>query len=1109
MRARSSSPIVRPVLACCFFAALSLGVTSCGFNSALGDVVLLCQSSADCPPGTTCRLSVGACVGQGNPLRDVELAPAVGRAGTHFTLRLLPNVPLVAPPAVRALATGQSGPVAAVFTGEGEDAEGAYLYGWTPTGDEPEGTWEVLADAQSVSGQHYPGSAVGALRLDFTAPSALSAAVTLEPADDNGLVQAGFSDLLAAATAGTRVTARVSADEALAPGATLTAFALADDTATVPLARDDAHSSETLVVAGAALPGGPLPQGAWGVRVDWADALGNRRRFDATPRFTVDTAPPSPPDVVTPARLVYRRAPSGSLDSPDAGAWTLRGAPGAVAEPGVLAAFLDGLPAGNWRVDGDGGVGTVALASRVDHEEAKVMAIDLAGNRSALVPVRDVEWVSFATADAGLQGFRALAESRYPAQADRRATARGGLAATTHGYPLATYYPATGVVQATNHAQVWGLPFYGDGPYGPTVATPAEGESDHLNLSFPYSAVLPDGGDASGWLSQTSIVWETTRDRAVLFGGEAPDGGRSAVTWATTVAQHDDGGFFARFEPVAVDAGPPARAGHALVFDFARGEVLLFGGAGADGGLLADTWAFRDDRWQPRATTGPSPRRYSAVAFFGGTDEVLLQGGQTATGTADDTWAWDGVRWRALDAGVLAAEQHQLASDAPRGRVLLAGGREGDGGPRAQPWEYTPARGWHPLPLSSAPMPEGTKWGWDWATPSVVAFGGDLPTSCSDCSGYDGVSASLLRCGPDAITAFTSAVPGVARTWASLGTGPGGALMVQGGLDINAGPVSTAFVLDGGDWAPVTTSGPGPVGGWTSLNHTLERPTGDVIAGQLVWPSPPNFFRLSGSVWSAQPGPAFDGGPVDNFALLGTAHGVRTVFTQRLTSLARGYDLEADGGWTFAFELPTFAGLVVHDFTRDRTVVIGSKPYPAGGLPPGEDLFRAWTVSADGGVREDPLLGSFYGWDTMVANEQDGTLWWNGGIRRLSVEPSGRPVVLAHLPLAPVMPAGTSVSHAEVRVRAAGHGRVGGQSVDGFRVVPWVEDGWRQALMPPTVGSADAFWSSDDPALLRRWALGRRRLSLGAVPLAQNADEPATVTVQWMEVIVRYRKAAP
>src|ERR1039458_9332050 len=61
---------------------------------------------------------------------------------------------------------------------------------------------------------------------------------------------------------------------------------------------------------------------------------------------------------------------------------------------------------------------------------------------------------------------------------------------------------------------------------------------------------------------------------------------------------------------------PPTRASTAMVFDTARNEVILFGGAASGGGFYNDTWAWDGNNWvQKSPATAPPGREQHELAY--------------------------------------------------------------------------------------------------------------------------------------------------------------------------------------------------------------------------------------------------------------------------------------------------------------------------------------------------------------------------------------------------------------------------------------------------------------------------------------------------------------
>ena len=220
-----------------------------------------------------------------------------------------------------------------------------------------------------------------------------------------------------------------------------------------------------------------------------------------------------------------------------------------------------------------------------------------------------------------------------------------------------------------------------------------------------------------------TLAFEPHSRHLVLFGGRRQDGTALGDTW-----EWDGLGW----QSVATPSAPAARAGHTVALDARRGNLLLFGGAGGDENNpqpLADTWEYLGAAagWQQLTAAGPPARYQAAMASAAIGDQnslagVLLYGGTGATGsTLGDTWVWNGQSWSALplqsdpcptappatpllprcrsQAGLIATASQQ---------ALLVGGRLGPVSPDATPeldtvvWLWDGAR-WSPAPIYRPP----------------------------------------------------------------------------------------------------------------------------------------------------------------------------------------------------------------------------------------------------------------------------------------------------------------------------------------------------------------------------------------------------------------------
>lgn len=160
-----------------------------------------------------------------------------------------------------------------------------------------------------------------------------------------------------------------------------------------------------------------------------------------------------------------------------------------------------------------------------------------------------------------------------------------------------------------------------------------------------------------------AMAYDAARARVVLFGGL--DGrGELGDTWSWD-------GTVAAWTKMAPETSPSPRHGHAMAYDAARGEVVLFGGRDGSG-VLADTWTWDGTAWTKRLPALSPPATFGAsLAYDAGTAAVRL----LATG---GLWTWDGSSWtRTEDFPGPVRTEAALAYDPGRGALVVFGGRGG------------------------------------------------------------------------------------------------------------------------------------------------------------------------------------------------------------------------------------------------------------------------------------------------------------------------------------------------------------------------------------------------------------------------------------------------
>src|ERR1700682_2384742 len=172
-----------------------------------------------------------------------------------------------------------------------------------------------------------------------------------------------------------------------------------------------------------------------------------------------------------------------------------------------------------------------------------------------------------------------------------------------------------------------------------------------------------------------ALAYDSAHGQVVLFGGQVTGGLiGSTSTW--------DGSNWTLTPPAI---GPPPRAYHAMAYDSANKQVVLFGGAkgSAVSGDFSDTWTWDGSTWtQKSPQNSPSARSFIAMAYDSTHGQVVLFGGTKGYGKVGDTWVWDGSNWTEkfpLNSPP-ARFAPTMAYDSAHGQVVLFGGSNDAGG---------------------------------------------------------------------------------------------------------------------------------------------------------------------------------------------------------------------------------------------------------------------------------------------------------------------------------------------------------------------------------------------------------------------------------------------
>ena len=357
-------------------------------------------------------------------------------------------------------------------------------------------------------------------------------------------------------------------------------------------------------------------------------------------------------------------------------------------------------------------------------------------------------------------------------------------------------------------------------------------------------------------------------------------------------------------------AGPPARAFAAAAYDDASHQVVLFGGIGAEGAALNDTWTWDGSAWkQQHPATSPPARAFAAMTYDPNAHDVVLVGGRAVsyspptvcsgsitTGGPNatpgiarppvackanpptefaDTWVWNGSTWRAAGTSptTLLGETPALGTDLTTGQVLMVGESLAAVMSPACP---VPAPSFPPgtpipqvaIPCMASPSPAPAAWAWSgtsWAAltagapPAEPGFplGGPAALAADPTSGHlVAIRAGIeFPCGGPVAPAVAVPCP------LEGSSGVASPMLVPGGLPPTAVPV------------PLPTSIPSPGrmtccsdsistwsgSAWSSPKTFSNGPqvsasgmAGDPAQHEMVAVTPQGTWTWNGSAWRAE-----------------------------------------------------------------------------------------------------------------------------------------------------------------------------------------------------------------------------------------------------------------
>ncbi|HEY3383501.1 MAG TPA: NBR1-Ig-like domain-containing protein [Vicinamibacterales bacterium] len=227
-----------------------------------------------------------------------------------------------------------------------------------------------------------------------------------------------------------------------------------------------------------------------------------------------------------------------------------------------------------------------------------------------------------------------------------------------------------------------------------------------------------------------AMAYDAARGQVVLFGGMNYSYSNGTWVW--------DGTNWMQKTPAD---SPPPRYASTMAYDAARGQVVLFGGMDSDSTSLNDTWVWDGTNWTQKSPANSPPSRcLHAMAYDAARGQVVLFGGFDL-GFRSDTWVWDGTNWtQRTPADSPGSRAYvSMAYDAARGQVVLFGGSDG-GNARNDTWVWDGTNWTQKSPANSPPVHYKHAMAYDIARGQVILFGGDGTTYGNDTWIWDGTN---------------------------------------------------------------------------------------------------------------------------------------------------------------------------------------------------------------------------------------------------------------------------------------------------------------------------------------------------------------------------------
>jgi hypothetical protein len=274
-------------------------------------------------------------------------------------------------------------------------------------------------------------------------------------------------------------------------------------------------------------------------------------------------------------------------------------------------------------------------------------------------------------------------------------------------------------------------------------------------------------------------------------------------------------------------ASPPARQFPAYTYDAGNQTIVLFGGLGANGSLLNDTWIWNGASWlQESPSQAPPSNAYLAMAYDPGRKMVVLV---ASDGTVTTTWLWDGTNWAPSKAASPPGGVYGMAYDGNHKQIVLFGLASNTN--TVQTWLWDGTKWTQAFPVTSPPVRVHQSMAYDEAMRNVMIFGGTCvgcdPGVLGDTWSWDGTTWSMASAsGPQARA-------GAGMTYDTVQS----QMLLFGGVN-GDGSVTydDTWAWDGTSWAPVVPPSVPPARSYFAMAY-------DSASAQLV------IFGGAGSIY--------------------------------------------------------------------------------------------------------------------------------------------------------------------------------------------------------------------------------------------------------------------